>query len=193
MNWSEIPGWTCPVLLKYYDELAAEMREGIHVEVGVAYGKSLAYLVAKADPNLQILGVDSWLVKMGRGNLSEMDWKWIRTAHSAKHACERYLEECDALWRVELCQGDSSAVAYALDFEVDSVFLDGSHEEAAVRADVAAWGQRLKPGGRMAGHDANDHYPGVARAVRALLPGAEFRPATEAGGWGGVWTWRKPL
>jgi Methyltransferase domain len=75
---------------------------------------------------------------------------------------------------------------------VDVVFLDGSHEYEAVRRDILAWMPRIKSGGMLAGHDINDHYPGVGRAVHELCPGAEVRPAAEEGGWGGCWVWRKP-
>lgn len=195
MNWSDIPGWTCPVLLRLYDEIAASLTSGVFVEIGVAYGRSLAYFASKARPDVQILGVDSWLVKMGR-NTPDV-WDKVRQYRTAYEACEDLLWSADddsggGMSRIELCRGDSPAVAYALDFEVDVVFLDGSHECDAVKRDILAWLPRVKSGGMLAGHDANDHYPGVERAVRDLLPGAEFRPAEEEGGWGGCWVWRKP-
>jgi hypothetical protein len=177
-----------------YDEIAASMTSGVFVEVGVAYGRSLAYFASRAHPDVQILGVDSWLVRMGRNEPAV--WDHASRFGNAMDVCKWFMAQC-AQWegrdrpRVELCQGDSAAVAYALDFEVDAVFLDGSHEYEAVKRDIQAWRARLKPGGMLAGHDANDHYPGVARAVRELLPGAEFRPS-EDNGWGGCWVWRKP-
>jgi SAM-dependent methyltransferase len=58
------------------------------------------------------------------------------------------------------------AAAAVADGSLDLVFLDASHDEAAVRADVAAWLPKLRSGGILAGHD-HDH-PGVARAVAHL-------------------------
>ena len=201
MIWSDIPGWTCPRLLELYDELAATLQPGqIFVEVGVAYGKSLAYMATKAAPGVQIIGVDSWLVKMGR-NTHDV-WRqvsgpgdaltWTESFLAGACFAENDLEDDARHDRIELCRGNSPDVARALDFEVDAVFLDGSHEYAAVKRDIESWRYRLKPGGILAGHDINDHYPGVEQAVREMLPGYEKRAAVEAGGWGGVWTWRKP-
>jgi hypothetical protein len=39
------------------------------------------------------------------------------------------------------------------DGSLDAVFLDGSHEAAAVEADVRAWLPKVRPGGVLAGHD----------------------------------------
>lgn len=192
-EWSDIPGWTCPRLLELYDEWAKALKPGqIFVEVGVAYGRSLAYMAGKADPGVTLIGVDSWLVCMGRNNLGTRHWERIRGSTSARMACLAYLADCEVSDRVELCQGNSTDVAYALDFEIDAVFLDGSHEYDAVKKDIQAWTRRVKSGGLVAGHDINDHYPGVEQAVRELCPGWVKRTAVEEGGWGGVWTWRKP-
>jgi|SRR6185312_11226472 len=192
MNWQSIPGWSCPVLLALYDELASALMPGqVFVEVGVAYGRSLAYMASKARPGVQILGVDSWLVKMGR-NTPEV-WNKVRHYTCAFDAACDFLHMSEALRRVELCRGNSHDVAHALDFEVDAVFLDGSHEYAAVTRDIMAWMPRVKKGGILAGHDINSNYPGVGQAVRELCPGAEVRPpAPGENGWGGVWRWRKP-
>jgi hypothetical protein len=90
-----------------------------------------------------------------------------------------------------------------LDFEVDFVFLDDHHEEESVYREILAWLPRLKSGGVIAGHDINDHYPGVRRGVCRALPtmngGKHFTapleerlPSPGENGWGGVWKWRKP-
>ena len=51
---------------------------------------------------------------------------------------------------------------------LDFVFLDGSHDEAAVRADLAAWSPQVRPGGTLAGHDYDPRHPGVVGAVDAF-------------------------
>lgn len=53
--------------------------------------------------------------------------------------------------------------------EVDFLFVDGDHSEAAVVADFLAWRERLAPGAVVAFHDYGDPaYPGVAQAVNRL-------------------------
>ena len=53
---------------------------------------------------------------------------------------------------------------------LDLVFLDASHDEAAVRDDIAAWRPKLRSGGILAGHDHDDEHPGVITATHALQP-----------------------
>ncbi len=47
----------------------------------------------------------------------------------------------------------------------DFVYIDGSHVEADVSADLVAWWEVLSPGGMLAGHDFDDSHPGVKAAV----------------------------
>jgi len=48
------------------------------------------------------------------------------------------------------------------------VFIDGNHSYGHVRADIAAWRPKLKPGGLLCGHDF--HMEGVRRAVTEACP-----------------------
>jgi predicted O-methyltransferase YrrM len=51
------------------------------------------------------------------------------------------------------------------------IFIDADHSYEAVKADIAAWSKRLAPGGTIAGHDYDAHWPGVMRAVDEAYPG----------------------
>lgn len=48
---------------------------------------------------------------------------------------------------------------------VDRVFLDGSHDGPSVAADLAAWSERLRPDGVLAGHDYDDKHDELRAAV----------------------------
>jgi len=211
MSYTEIPGWTCKRIIELYDEVCVEKKTGVFVECGVAYGKSLAYLASKADPAVEILAVDVWQTFQGRNGLDPAIYRKIRNSGFQQPMAAARVHVDDALrvsspndwpsrWaRIEWVQAKSEDVPKYLDFEVDFVFLDDHHEYESVLTEIRAWMPRLKPGGILAGHDCNSHYPGVERAVRDAL-GAwgvqsppEIRPPhPDENGWGGCWVWRKP-
>lgn len=47
----------------------------------------------------------------------------------------------------------------------DFIFIDAAHSYEAVRADIADWLPKVKPGGWFGGHDFHANWPGVQRAV----------------------------
>ncbi len=68
---------------------------------------------------------------------------------------------------------------------VDAVFIDSSHELEETVATFRTWEPALAPGGIVGFHDyADDAYPGVTEAVRALGLEGEAR--------GHLYVWRKP-
>lgn len=62
------------------------------------------------------------------------------------------------------------AVPFVLTFiSPDFVYIDGSHKEADVRADMEAWWAALpEDRGMLAGHDWDEAHPGVRAAVEAF-------------------------
>lgn len=215
-TWQDIPGWTCPRIIELYDEMARELKPGmVAVECGVAYGKSLAYLASVLDPGVDILAVDIWQTFQGRTTMDRAVFETMRRecgtpdiaarmnvsrAIGAESAYKLGLRDgaTARFNRIEWVQARSEDVPKYLDFDVDFVFLDDHHEEESVYAEIMAWLPKLKSGGVIAGHDVNDHYPGVERAARrALDHRAEYTitvrpPAPGENGWGGTWRWRKP-
>lgn len=52
------------------------------------------------------------------------------------------------------------------DASLDFVFIDGDHRYESVKADIAAWQRKIKPGGILAGHDyGHKNHSGVKQAV----------------------------
>ena len=52
--------------------------------------------------------------------------------------------------------------------KVNFVYIDGAHDFESVHEDIAAWWQRLEPGGILAGHDYHAEAKDVVRAVKAF-------------------------
>ncbi len=190
MNWERIPGWTCPQLLRLYDEVAADFKTGKFVEVGVAYGRSLAYMASKAAPDVALVGVDTFHEFVGGDNLPAKVYERLSGCKSPYVACMKCLQvHAPPLTRytLHMCTSVVGASLHA-DESCDFVFLDDRHEYEALRDGIKAWLPKVKPGGIIAGHDINAHFPGVQKAFAELLPASVVRSNDD--GWGGVWAWR---
>jgi predicted O-methyltransferase YrrM len=48
---------------------------------------------------------------------------------------------------------------------LDFVFIDADHSYEAVKDDIACWKSKVRRGGWLGGHDYNQKFPGVVRAV----------------------------
>lgn len=137
-------------------------------EIGVKEGRTMLHLL-KACAGLRMLGVDFFAARPGieeHGGEPFADVDWAKVEGELR----------EALWKFEergvLFKGDSLDAATTIaDGSLDFVFVDADHREAAVRADILAWRPKIKPGGMLLGHDLQDRFPGVKRAVDALCPG----------------------
>ncbi len=167
MEWHEIPGWTCEGTTRLYYETALRLRRGLVVEVGVAYGKSLAFAASVMPPTVRIVGIDTWRDHMGGDNLAPEVCAAMRAHGTALDACRANLEACGVLDRVELIQAESVHAAERFgEAMCDLVFIDANHTLDALREDIAAWRPKVKPDGMLAGHDYSwDQFPGVIQAV----------------------------
>lgn len=163
-----------------YDRAVASAPPGaILVEVGVFLGKSLVYLAERArDANkgLRVYGVDTW---RGSDEFDGTVWFNGRPVNQAPPgdvlgACYNAIA-CRGLAEIATLIVSDSAQAAEL-FAPGAchlVFLDAAHDEASVRRDLAAWRNRVAPGGILAGHDyrPEDGFPGVKTAVDAAFGG----------------------
>jgi hypothetical protein len=129
------------------------------VEVGVFRGHMSEHLLVML-PGLVLHMVDRWTTTDGQPphRLSQGDLlkeTRLRTAPFGP--------------RARIVQADSVHAATTFrDASLDFVFLDADHGYEAVRADIAAWLPKVKPGGLLSGHDyatRQDRTWGVIQAV----------------------------
>jgi len=171
VSWSNIIGWFD--FADVYDQAVAECPpHSSLVEIGVCYGRSLAYLAQKAIDSgkpCAIYGVDPLIDDMGTATQS---WggehaPWARSLGGPFNAfVSSMLEHAPhCLERVNFLRCTSvSAARLFEDGSVFFVFVDGSHYLDPVRADLEAWERKVAAGGIFAGHDHG--IPDVAQAVR---------------------------
>lgn len=57
------------------------------------------------------------------------------------------------------------AAAHVADGSLDFVFIDADHRYESVNEDIAHWAPKVRKGGWVGGHDYNEKWPGVVRAV----------------------------
>lgn len=169
--WHLIAGWTDQSLLDLYTEAVKRFPTGSHfVEVGIWQGRSTAFLateILNAGKVMLLDAVDTW-----KGSANEPGM--IETATK--------VDLFSTFWRNMVNGGVSPLIRPVMlpsvrasrcydDGELDFVFIDAAHDEASVRADIAAWLPKVKRGSWLCGHDYDSSTdPGVVAAVDALLP-----------------------
>lgn len=184
MLWHQVPGWFD--FQDIYDNAVKKASSTSHfVELGVAFGRSAIYMAAgiKASGKpIRFDAIDTWKPEnwpqvMRHQNIFADGQKFRELA--AKHgglqqAFEWYAKECGVLDFINIIQSDQieASTSYS-PASLDLVFLDTCHTEQGTRDAITAWLPKIKPGGTFAGHDFVDHWPGVVKAVKALLPGAK--------------------
>lgn len=143
---AHIWGWMSPAELRWLHNTARMM--GSIVEVGSLRGRS-AYALLSACPG-PVYCIDPWNDPAGG-------------------AWGGFNEDCGHFPNLRACKGYSPMVIAEYDIpDVDMVFIDGNHDAAQVRADIAAWLPKTRK--LICGHDYEPDdsvasYPDVRRVV----------------------------
>lgn len=114
-------------------------------ELGVEKG-ILFEMLLKSNPQLFLIGVDVFPV-----------------LHRFQR-CEAIAEQYDDRARLVRMTTHEASKEFP-DEWLDFVFIDADHSEDAVLDDIRCWKPKVKPGGWLGGHDYNDKFRGVVRAV----------------------------
>lgn len=172
MGWKDIEGYSGFLFL--YEEAVKELpSHSTFVEVGVALGHSLAFLIEKRIEAGHVgltFGVDPWLGYARNGEQQEV----LGPAPSAgdftlfldkmrTHA-PRELEKAMVLRATSL---DAARM-----FENESIhflLIDAAHDEESVERDIRAWLPKIAKGGWIAGDDHEPRYPGVEAACKSVF------------------------
>jgi predicted O-methyltransferase YrrM len=135
-----------------YSQMVERFPSGSRfAEVGVYQGTSFAYLmveVINSGKDIEVWGIDGW----------PFDWNNI---------LQRFLDNMKPVeGKFKYIQGNSWESAERFqDKSLDFVFIDADHDYDSVRKDIAAYLPKVKPGGVISGHDYNNVWEGLRRAV----------------------------
>ena len=190
-TWRDIPGWF--QWRSGQEEAVGHFRSGDRfVEVGCYLGKSICSLAEVArdhDLDVAIVGVDTARGSgpEGRGGTDAHGPAVAHGGGTMAGLLHRNVLACGFGDRIQLLLSDSvAAAALFSDESMAWVHLDARHDYDSVRADIAAWLPKVRPGGWLSGDDYDTwQWPGVVQAVEDSLTGATA--------WSkGQWRWIKP-
>ena len=189
MAYSDIPGWFA--FKDTYDEMVATCPpNGVLVEVGVAFGRSAAYLARKVlDADLKGVRIwaidpffdDWWMFPQNYPTtLTRPSWggeysQWARDQGGPYSAFVQAMrqhapEELERL-NVLRCRSVDAAKFIGA---CHGVLIDGNHDYDFVAQDIALWRPHMMPGGILAGDDyCPKDFPGVVQAVKEAF-GTDF-------------------
>ncbi|WP_438017845.1 class I SAM-dependent methyltransferase [Sorangium sp. So ce315] len=180
-----IQGWFSEEAGLAYRSLVRSIRGGAMVEVGSWKGLSTAYVGRLATRRgVALHCVDAW---EGSSDAYAARYSAMLAAEDVPGAFRANMEALGIRPIVHRLASTDAAARFA-EASLDLVFLDASHDAAAVLADIEAWWPRLKPGAILAGHDHNEEHAGVLEAVARFA--ARAGRAVEVGG-GSVWWTRR--
>lgn len=157
-------------------EVLARLPAGpvIGAEIGVFAGDMSRQLLDRSD--LQLLMVDSWEGdgKAYAGDSGDWHSGLTQTKQDDYRASAQRVASASGRGSI-IAARSGEAAKFVADGTLDFVFIDADHSYDGVKADIAAWLPKLKPGGLLSGHDYdNPEFPkfGVARAVDEFVAGA---------------------
>jgi len=168
----DVEGWmTEGQLGRLWDAVTAAGPGPAVVEIGSFRGRSAIVLALAAGDGGHVVAIDPHAGSdRGPGEIAGDDGRGAAD-HATFHA---NLARADVADRVEHVRAFSGAAHGEVAGPIDVLHVDGAHRYAPARDDIASWGARVRPGGRMLIHDAFSSV-GVTLAQLRLL--------AVAGGW----------
>ncbi|HEY5957463.1 MAG TPA: class I SAM-dependent methyltransferase [Polyangiaceae bacterium] len=172
-----------------WDVLVSLMQErGLtkFVEIGCKEGRTTSH-VLRALPLARAVAIDTWRamphqsgVECGetydRWDFNEIEREFRQNISGLEGRCLmiRATSEFVAARFAQLCSPHLGATF------ADVVFIDASHDYTNVKADILNWSANLGHNGILAGHDFNESWPTVRRAVLEVLDPSSVRFGPDA-------------
>jgi hypothetical protein len=132
--------------LAFANDLIAEVRPNVLVELGTHYGESyfgFCQAVNENDISCSCYAVDTWIGESHSGVYDESVYQEVSAYNSAHYGNFSYL----------LRTTFDEAVANFSDESIDILHIDGLHTYEAVSHDFRHWFDKVKPGGIVLMHD----------------------------------------
>jgi hypothetical protein len=126
---------------------------GCGVEIGVKEGEYSATLL-EFWRGRHLISVDPWLEDAAEAYVDIANVEQAQHERFYQAACARLAPHGSrsSVWRMTSLEATARIPAASLDF----VYIDARHDFASVMEDLAAWTDKVRPGGIIAGHDYLD-------------------------------------
>ncbi len=168
-----VEGWMTDAQLRRLWDAARELPAAATVvEIGSYRGRSAIVLASAAPAEARVVAIDPHAGgDRGPGEIhgSAADGERDNAAFRANLAAAGVLE------RIEHVRLPSARAHARVDGEIDLLHVDGAHRYAPARDDLAGWGARVRPGGRMLIHDAFSSIGVTGAQLRLLVLSDRFR------------------
>lgn len=142
----------------FVESLLAGKQPRRGAEIGVKEGRFISHMLQKF-PDLIMCAVDPW-EDQPEGNESYIGWDWNSIYSQYREKIKPYNGRVR-----EYRMYSEDAAELIEDASLDFVFIDAQHDYKSVKQDIQFWISKVKPGGLLCGHDHDNNFPGVKRAV----------------------------
>jgi len=162
-----IPGWMRELELSWLSRIAAALPSGaVWLEVGSWMGKSWSAVALSLPLPATIISVDTF----DGGTYDGATVKYVKehgpVMEDFVRVHEQVRKERPGLASLIMVMSSAAAAWLVADRSCDVVFIDGDHKTNAVLEDNRIWSPKIKSGGLLCGHDADD--PNVLAALEDL-------------------------
>jgi predicted O-methyltransferase YrrM len=148
----DVEGWLTPAqAATLFDAAGAVPPGGRIVEIGSFRGRSTIALALGAGPEVELVAIDPH----AGNDRGPQEIRGFEAEAADDHA--RFLANLEAAGvsdRVTVLRRYSGDAHGQVDGGVDLLWVDGAHRFGPARADLRAWGNRVRAGGRMLVHDS---------------------------------------
>lgn len=175
--YQRIPGWFD--WERIYQEAVARVPDscmGRFVELGAWQGKSTAHLAVEIANSGKMIRLDVYDHFKGSPELQESGMPM-----ETEHLCREHLAPVSDIVHLHRMTTLEGARCHA-DRSLDFVWVDAAHDYDSVCEDLIAWAPKVKTGGWIGGHDMQEGFPGVVRAVHEYFAQAHLLPLVK-GSW----------
>jgi MMP 1-O-methyltransferase len=146
-----VPGWMTRPELEVIARAAADVPEhGLIVEIGSFAGRSSVHWAANSRPSVEICCMDPFDFVIDDYSFEHIqgDASAVRGRPSGELFAEQTRE-----WAGRLTMLAQRSPPPSWDRQADVIFVDGDHSAEGLHRDLQFWSDRVKPGGRLLGHD----------------------------------------